>query len=137
LIIQIVDHFLRRVIVFRFHRQPEPALFGPQHHGLALHAAHHVKRELGLAPEGHLKEVFLDALLDGLLKLTLDLEVPVSGAEAADALVRPLVIVVLHPLPDALSCVLKTLKLRPAQKLEVDGLPEPLDLAQRHRMMRP
>ena len=49
---------------------------------------------------------------------------------------RPFVVVVLHPLPYPLDCILKAPELRPAQKLEEDRLPEPLDLAQRHRMVR-
>jgi hypothetical protein len=113
-VVQIVYHFLRRVIVFRVHRQPEPALFRPQNHRLAFHAAHHVERHTGLSSEGHFEEVLLNALFDGFLELALDLEVPVRGAEAPDPLVGPLVVVIFHPLPYPLDCVLEALELGPA-----------------------
>ena len=44
-------------------------------------------------------------------------------------------VVILHPLPDPLSRLLKTPKLRPYQEFLIDRLPKPLDLPQRHRMM--
>ena len=44
-------------------------------------------------------------------------------------------IVILYPIPDPLSRLLKTPKLRPHQKLLIHRLPKPLDLPQRHRMM--
>jgi hypothetical protein len=136
-LVQIVYHFLRFVVVFVVNRQPQLALFRPQHHRLPLHAAHHVKGQTRLAPQRHLKEVLLDALFDRLFKLALDLEVPVCGTQAADPLMRPFVVVILHPLPYPLGCILEALELSSNEKLKVDCLPEPLDLAQRHRMVRP
>jgi hypothetical protein len=50
---------------------------------------------------------------------------------------RPLVVVVLHPQPDPLARRLETVELGSHQELFPDRLPEPLDLAQRHGMMRP
>jgi hypothetical protein len=43
----------------------------------------------------------------------------------------------LHPQPHPLASRLKAVELRPHQELFPDGLPEPLDLAQGHGMMRP
>ena len=75
-------------------------------------------------------------MLDRLPELALDLEVPVRGTQASDPLVRSFVVVILHPLPYPLGCVLEALELRSDKKLQIDRLPEPLDLAQRHRMVR-
>jgi hypothetical protein len=109
-LVQVVNHFLRYVVLV-IHRQPELAFLRSQHDRLSFHPADHVKWQLGLSPESHLEKVLLDALLDGLPELALDLEVPVRRAEASDALVRPLVVVVLDPLPDPLGCVLEALEL--------------------------
>jgi hypothetical protein len=78
--VQIVYDFLRDVIIVGIHRQPQPALLSPQHHRLALHPPYHVKRQPRLPPEGHLKEVVLNALLNGLSEFALDLKVPVRRA---------------------------------------------------------
>ena len=63
---------------------------------------------------GESKKVLLYALLDGLAKLALYLKIPVGWAQSADALVRPLVVVILHPLPYPLNRILKTTELGPA-----------------------
>jgi hypothetical protein len=47
------------------------------------------------------------------------------------------VVVVLHPQPDSLAGRLETVELGSHQELLPDRLPKPLDLAQRHGMMRP
>jgi hypothetical protein len=52
-------------------------------------------------------------------------------------LVRPLVIVVLHPQPHPLAGGLEAIELRSHQELLPDRLPEPFDLPQGHGMMRP
>jgi hypothetical protein len=49
----------------------------------------------------------------------------------------PLVVVVLHPEPHPLARRLETVELGSHQELLPDRLPEPLDLPQRHGMMRP
>jgi hypothetical protein len=134
--VKIVNYFLRFVFFLVVNRQPQLAFLRTQHHALPLHAAHHVKRQPRLAPQRHLKKVVLDALLDGLAKLGLDLKIPVCRAQSADPLVRPLVVVILHPLPYPLLGILKTSELRTAQKLLEYRLPEPLDFAQRHRVVR-
>jgi len=52
-------------------------------------------------------------------------------------LVRPLVVVVLHPEPHPLARGLEAVELGAHQELLPDRLPEPFDLAQGHGMMRP
>jgi len=113
-LVQVVNYFLRPVFFLIVNRQTQLALFRTQHHRLAFHTAHHIKWQLRLAAQCHLKKVLLDALLDGLAKLALYLKIPVSRAQSAEALVRPLVVVILHPLADTFLRVLKTPELRPA-----------------------
>jgi hypothetical protein len=136
-LIKVVNYFLRFVFFLIVNRQAQLALFRTQYHRLSFHAAHHIKRQLRLAPKRHLKKVLLNALLDGLAQIGLYLEVPVCRAQAAQPLVRTLVVVILHPLTDTLLSVLETCELRSAQELHEDRLPEPLDLAKRHRVVRP
>jgi hypothetical protein len=54
------------------------ALFRTDHHRLAAHAAHHVKRIHRPAPKGQFKSIFLDALFKGMFQIMLDFEKPVS-----------------------------------------------------------
>jgi hypothetical protein len=136
-LIKVVNYFLRFVFFLIVNRQPKLSFLSPKHHRLPLHTAHHVERQPRLAAKCHLKKVLLDALLDRFTKLALYLKIPVSRAQAAQPLVRPLVVVILHPLPDTLLSVLETCELRSAQELHEDRLPEPLDLAKRHRVVRP
>jgi hypothetical protein len=119
------------------HHHSQLALLRAQNHRLLAHAPHHVERRLGLAPKRHLQHVVGHALLKSLAKLVLHLEEALGGAQAPDTLMRTAVVVVLHPQAHPLHGVVETVKLRPAQKLLVDALPESLYLAQRHRVMRP
>jgi len=112
------------------------ALFGSDHHRLAAHAADHVKRVHRPAPKRQLQHVFLHALFQRLFQIVGDLKEPVGRTQPADALVRPLVVVILHPEGGALPGLLEAVKLGALQKLVQNRLPEPLDFAQRHRMMR-
>jgi len=75
-------------------------------------------------------------MFDRLPELALDLKISVRGAQAADSLMRPFVVVILHPLPYPLGGVLEALKLSSDEKLQIDSLPEPLYLTQRHRVVR-
>ena len=112
-------------------------LFGPNDHGLLAHPAHHVEGTLRFASQGQLERVLLNAPLNDLPQLLGNRKEAVGGAEALQRLVRPLVVVMLHPQMDPLSRRLETVELRSHQELFPDGLPEPFDLAERHRMMRP
>jgi hypothetical protein len=112
-------------------------LFGPDDHGLFAHPPDHIERTAGLPSQGQFKRVLLEAPLDDLPQFLGNGKEAVGGTKPIQRLVRPLVVVVLHPQPDPLPGRLETVKLRSHQELLPDRLPEPFDLAQRHGMMRP
>lgn len=88
------------------------------------------------AAQGQLQEVLLNACLNGFAEFILDLEEAISRTQAVDALVGTLVVVVFNPETNARACVLETGELGARQKLLPERLPEALDLAQRHGMLR-
>lgn len=133
-LLEVVDEFL--VLVSIVDREFEFAFFGPENDGLTFHAADHVEGRPGFAAQGQFQEVFLDASLNGLAQLGGDFEVAVGWAETFDALVRPLVIIIFDPEPDALPGRLEAFELGAREELLPDALPEALDLAQRHGVMR-
>lgn len=112
-------------------------LLGPEHDGLAVHAPDHVERRLRFAAQGQLQQVLLDAGLEGLAQLALDLEEAVGGAQALDALVGPLVVVMFDTELDAFAGGFEAVELRPHQEVLPDGGPEAFHLAQGHGMLRP
>jgi hypothetical protein len=112
-------------------------LFGPDDHGLFAHPPDHIERTAGLPSQGQFKRVLLEAPLDDLPQFLGNGKEAVGGTKPIQRLVRPLVVVVLHPQPDPLPGRLEIVKLRSHQELLPDRLPEPFDLAQRHGMMRP
>lgn len=118
------------------HFEFEFALFGAQDDRLAVHAADHVEGRARLAAQSHLEQVVLDARLDGLAQLGLDLEEPVRRTQPADALMRALVVVIFDPELDALAGRVKGLELRAHEELLPERGPEALDLAQRHGVLR-
>ena len=134
-LLEVVGEFL--VLASIVDRKFEFTFFGPEDDGLAFHAADHVEGRLGLAAQGQLQEVVLDAGLDGLAQLARDFKVAVGRAKAFDALVRPLVIIVFDPQPDAFPRRLEALELRSGEELLPDAFPEAFDFAQGHRVMRP
>jgi len=89
-----------------------------------------------LSPQGQLQEVLLDAGLERLLELGVDLEEAVRRAQAADPLVGPAMVVILGPQPQPLLRLLEGIELGPDQKLLPHRGPKPLDLAEGHRMLR-
>jgi hypothetical protein len=113
------------------------ALFGPDDHGLLAHPAHHIEGTLRFASQGKFERVLLNAPFDDLPQFLGDRKEAVGGTQSLQRLVGPLVVVVLHPQTDPLPGRLETVKLGSHQKLFPDRLPEPLDLAERHGMMRP
>lgn len=115
----------------------ELAFLGAQHDGLAFHAPDHIEGSAGLAAQGQFQEIFLDASLEGFLQIALDLEEPVGGADAADALVRPAVVVIGDPEFDTLAGGFETLELGAGEELAPDGSPETFNLAQGHGVMGP
>jgi hypothetical protein len=134
---RIVDKFFLRSAGLSVNEHPDFALLGPDHHRLTAHAAHHVKRVHRPAPKGELERIFLKPLFDRLPKLVGDLKEPIGRTQSPDSLMRPLVVIVLDPQRGARHRLLEAVKLRPLQKLPQDRLPEPLDLTERHRVMRP
>ena len=134
-LLKVVDEFL--VLVSIVDREFEFSFFGPEDDGLSLHTADHIEGRFGLTAQRHLQQVFLDARFDGLAQLGGDLKKTVRRAKTFNALMRPLVVVVTDPEPDAFAGRLEALELSPGEEHLPDGLPEPLDLAQCHRMMRP
>ena len=115
----------------------EFALLGAEHDGLAVHPPDHVEGRVGFAAQGHFEEVLLHARLERLAQLRLDLEEPVGGAHALDALMRAFVVVILDPELDPLAGGLEGIELGAHQEVLPDGGPEALDLAEGHRVMRP
>jgi hypothetical protein len=134
--VEVIDQFLF-LVLFVADAEFEFALLGPEHDGLAVHAADHVEGGLEFAAQGQFQEVFLDAGFDGFAQSGLDLEEAVGGAKAFDALVRPLVVIVFDPDFDAFPGRVEAVELGAAQELRPDAFPEPLDLAQGHGVMGP
>jgi hypothetical protein len=134
---RIVDKFFVGRGVVAIEQHPHLALLRPDHHRLAAHATHHVEGIHRAPPQRQLECVLSNPLFDGLPQLVGDLEEPVGGTKPPDALVRPLVVVILHPQRGALHRLLEAVELRPLQKLPQDRLPEALNLAERHGVMRP
>jgi hypothetical protein len=135
--LDVIFEFLVGVLLLAIDAELEFAFFGPQHDGLSLHAPDHVEGRLGTAAQGHFERVFADALLDGLAQLVLDFEEAIRRAQAANALMGALVVVMLDPQADALAGLLEVVELGAAEEFAPDGVPEPLDLAQRHRVVGP
>jgi len=118
------------------HPHTHAFVFRGDHHAFFAHAPHHVERLLRLAPPCQFLDVGGYAAFDRGAHFLLDREEPVGRAEAVEPLVRSLVVVVLHPPRDPFPCLLEGFETRMNQELVLQGLPEPLDLPQRHRMMR-
>jgi hypothetical protein len=134
-LVEVIDEFLDVFILGIGKFEFEFAFFGPQDDGLALHAADHVEGSAGLAAQRHLQQVFLDARFDGLAQRRLNLEEAIGRAQAADTLVRTLVIVIFDPAPDALAGGIEAFKLGAGKELLPQTGPEALDLSQRHRVL--
>jgi hypothetical protein len=125
------------VLLLAIDAELEFAFFSPQHDGLPLHAPDHVEGRFGTTAQGHFEGVFADAFLDGLAQFVLDFEEAVRRAHAADALMGALVVVMLDPQTNALAGLLEVIELGAAEEFAPDGVPEPFNLAQGHRMMWP
>jgi hypothetical protein len=134
---RIVDKFFLGSTALAVKQHPDLALLGPDHHRLPAHAPHHVKGIHRTSPKGELERILLKPLFDRLSQLRSDLEEAVRGAQSPDPLVGPLVVVILDPQPRTLHRLLEAVELRPLQELPQQRLPEPLDLAKGHRVVRP
>jgi hypothetical protein len=134
-LLKVVDEFL--ILVSIVDGKFEFSFFGPEDNRLAFHAADHVEGSFGLSAQRHLQQVFLDARFDGLAQLGGNFEVAIRRTQTFNALVRPLVVIIFDPEPDAFSRRLEAFELGAGEELLPDRFPEPLDLAQRHGMMGP
>jgi hypothetical protein len=114
----------------------EFTFFCPQNHRLAFHPAHQVERGPGLSAQRQFEHVLRDPRLQRLLQFRGDFEEAVRRTEAADALVRPAVVVVTHPQLEPLVAFLEAIELGPDQKLLPQARPEPFHLPQGHRVLR-
>jgi hypothetical protein len=132
---EVVGEFL--VLVSIVDGEFEFAFFGPENDGLPFHAADHVEGSFGLAAQRQFEQVFLDARFDGLAQLGGDFEVAIRGAEAFDTLMRTLVVVILDPVTDAFPGRLEAVELGSGKELLPNALPEALDFAEGHGVMRP
>jgi len=131
----VVHKFFFHGLVLPVDEHFDLAFFRTDHHRLAAHAADHVKRIHRPTPKSQLQGVLLDAFFQRLLQRMLDLEKPIGRAQAPDALVGALVVVVLDPKRRSLHGLLEAVELCPLEELVQDRFPKPFDLAQRHRMM--
>jgi hypothetical protein len=135
-LVEVIGKFLFGVIVLIADTEFEFALFGAEHDRLAVHPPDHVEGGLRFAAQGEFQEVFLNARFDGFAEFILDLEEAVRRTEAIDALVWPLVVVILDPEFDALAGGVEAVELGADQEVLPDGGPEAFDLSQRHRVLR-
>ena len=75
-------------------------------------------------------------MLDDLAQLLGDSKEAIGRTQAVQRLMRPTVVVVLHPESNPLPGRLEAVELGALQKLLPDGFPEAFDLAQGHGVMR-
>ena len=117
------------------HQHFDFPLFGPDDHALVPHAAHHIKGIYRASPKGQFQDIFRNALLQCLFQVVGDFEKPIGGAQAADPLVRPFVIVIGNPKSSPLHRLIKAVKLGPLKEFILNRLPESLNFAQCHRVV--
>ncbi|OGV84873.1 MAG: hypothetical protein A2340_16510 [Lentisphaerae bacterium RIFOXYB12_FULL_60_10] len=118
------------------HHDPHLSPVRLQHHILLTHPSHHIEWRLRPTPQRQLLQVGFQTPFHRFTYLLLDREEPVRRTHPFDPLVRPLMVVVFQPVPNPFLGILEALEPGPLQELLPDRLPEPLDLSQRHRMMR-
>jgi len=104
-------------------------LLGPNDHRLLAHPPHHVERTARLPSQRQFQHVLLNAALDDLAQFLGNGEEAIRRTQPLQGLMRPLVVVVLHPQPHPLAGRLEAVKLRSPQELLPDRLPEAFDLA--------
>ena len=121
-------------MVFHIHLQ-SPA-FRPDDQRLIAHPAHQVDRLGRPASQRQFLDIGLQSRLHRRTQFLLDRKEPVRRTQPVQPLVRSLVIIILDPPADPFPRRLEVGELRPREELLPDRLPEPLDLPQRHRMMR-
>jgi hypothetical protein len=135
ILVEVISEFLFVVLLIA-NAEFEFALLSAEHDGLAVHPPHHVERRLRFAAQSQFQQVFLDAGLDRLTQLGLDLEEAIRRAKTFDALMRPPVVVILDPEFDPLTGGVEAVELGAGEELLPDRLPEAFALAQSHGMVR-
>jgi hypothetical protein len=133
---QVVADRLPRPRLGAIDEQLHAALLRPDYHRLLPEPPHHVEGVLGCPAERELQHVLLDAALDDLPELLRDGKEAIGGTQPLQGLVGPAVVVVLHPEPDPLAGRVEALELGAGQELLPDRLPEALDLAEGHGVVR-
>jgi hypothetical protein len=121
--------------LFAINRDPYLSALRLKHDVLPAHAPDHVERLLRFATQGQRFHVFRNAAFADATHILLERKEAFRRAQAFDALMGTLVVVVLHPVGNAFHRALKGFKTGPIQELLPDGFPEPLDLAERHGMV--
>jgi len=106
------------------------------HQRLLAHTANHVEWLLHLAVPRQRLHVGRHAAFDHGAFFLLDREEAVGRAESVQSLMRPPMVVVLHPPREALPRLVERLEACLDEELVLERLPQPLDLAQRLRMLR-
>ena len=79
----------------------------------------------------------MQATLNNLAQFLGNGKEAIGRTQPLQRLMRPPVVVVLHPQPNPLAGRLEAVELGALQKLLPDGFPEAFDLAQGHGVMRP
>ena len=123
-------------IVFTVDLHLDLAFLSTEHDGLIAEPTDHVERTVRHTTHRQFLYVGSNPALDDLPELLGQRKESIRRTKSINALMRPLMVVVLHPQPDSVPRLLKAVKLGATQKLLPDCLPEPLDLTQRHRVMR-
>ena len=106
------------------------------HQRLLAHTANHVERLLHLTVPRQRLHVGRHAAFDRHALLLLDREEAVGRAESVQTLVRPPVVVVLHPPRKALPGLVERFEARLDKELVLERLPQPLDFPQCLGMLR-
>ena len=117
------------------HQHFDFTFFSPDDHALATHAAHHIKWIYRTPAKRQFQNVLRNAFLQCLFQIVGDLEKPVGRAQAADALVRATVIVILDPKMGSLHRLIEAVELGTLEKFVLDRLPKSFYFPKRHRVM--
>ncbi len=104
-------------------------LLGTNDHGLLTHPSHHVERTARLPPQRQFEHVLLNAALDDLAQLLGNGKEAIGWTQPLQGLMRPPVVVMLHPQPNPLAGRLEAVELGAHQELLPKGFPEAFDLA--------
>jgi hypothetical protein len=118
------------------HLHTHALVLSRDHQRLLAHAAHHVERLLRLAVPRHFPHVERHTALDRSAFLLVDREEPVRWTESVQTLMRPPMVVVLHPPREALPRLVEGFETRLDEELVLERLPQPLDLPQCLGMLR-